>query len=643
VASASGGTGHGSLLRVWWRTLIVTGCVGGAWVGAFLLRFDGRVPADRFEQLALVLPALVAVQLLALRVSGADKHSWRYTAIPDLFPIASAVLATGALLAAVRSAAPAVPGRVGDLLQIPYGAIAGYVVLAGAGLTLARVARRIQSERQESRRHQAHGDVKRVLLIGAGRAGVMVATELQARPDVGMVPVGFVDDDPHKVGRRILGLDVIGTSHDLDTLVREFAVDDVVITIAAAAGTAIRDLVDRCERAGKRPLIVPGVYEIVGGRVSLSRIRPVAPEDLLGREPVDLDEDALGELLTDQLIMVTGAGGSIGSELARQVARFAPKRLVLVERAEPALWAIHRELTATHPRLDVVPAMADVTDEVRVDGLLAEHRPSTILHAAAHKHVPMMEDNPGEAVKNNLVGTRTLVDASVEHGVERFVLISTDKAVNPTSVMGATKRLAERYVQHVAKQTGRQFVSVRFGNVLGSTGSVVPIFQDQIANGGPVTVTHPDMRRYFMTIPEASQLVLQAACLGDSGEILVLDMGDPVRIVDLAEAMIRLSGHEPGVDIPIEFSGLRPGEKLFEELSLTEEAAQRTRHPKIWIGRNNTPDWVGAERDVDELVRHADHLDAMSMRHLIASFVPEFLHGDTAEFHLSDLGERRAG
>jgi FlaA1/EpsC-like NDP-sugar epimerase len=636
VASGYGGP-SGSLRRVLLRTLIVATLVTVAWVGAFELRFDGQVPPDRATQLLQLLPFVLVLQLMALRLSGADRHSWRYTTITDLFPIAGAVVGTGTLLAAARFLAPRTLTGADGWLAVPYGVIAGYVLLAGLALAMARIARRVQSERSESRGLSHDGEGRRVLLVGAGRAGVMVTNELQSRPDVGMVPVGFVDDDHHKVGRRIVGLDVLGTSDDLGTLIDEFEIDEVVITIAAASGGTIRELVDKVERAGRRPLIVPGVYEIVGGHVSLSRIRPVAPEDLLGRAPVELDEDALHELLTDQLIMVTGAGGSIGSELARQVARFVPKRLVLVEQAEPALWAIHRELTETHPDLDVVPALADVTDAVRIDGLLGEHRPSTILHAAAHKHVPMMEENPGEAVKNNVVGTRTLVDAAVTHGVERFVLVSTDKAVNPTSVMGATKRLAERYVQHVASETGRNFVAVRFGNVLGSTGSVVPIFQDQIANGGPVTVTHRDMRRYFMTIPEAAQLVLQAATVGDSGEILVLDMGEPVRIVDLAEAMVRLSGHEPYADIPIEFSGLRPGEKLFEELSLSEEEAERTRHPKIWIGRSRTPDWSSAERDIDELVRYSDRLDPRSMRHLVASFVPEFQHGDTSEFHLSDL------
>jgi FlaA1/EpsC-like NDP-sugar epimerase len=633
VSSNAGGRSRVRRHRVVLRALIVAATVAIAWIVAYELRFDLKVPSERGYQSLVTLPIVVGLQLAALKVSGADRHSWRYTSIPDLVPIGTAVLGTGAVLAVVRTLAPAGLEPV-HWLRMPYGVIGAYVLLASFGLAVLRIARRVQTERRETRSLASEGPRKRVVLLGAGRAGVMVANELHSRPDLGLDAIGFVDDDPEKLGRRIVGLDVIGTSEDLQRLVPEFDIDEVIITIAAATGPAMRHLVERSERAGKLPLIVPGVYEIVGGHVSLGGVRPVAPEDLLGREPVELDEEALHELLSDQLLMVTGAGGSIGSELARQIARYAPKRLVLVERSEPALWAIHRELVDAHPRMDVVPAMADVTDPVRIGQLLAEHRPSTILHAAAHKHVPMMEDNPGEAVKNNVLGTRTVVDLAVVHGVDRFVLVSTDKAVNPSSVMGATKRLAERYVQHVAHRTGRDFVSVRFGNVLGSTGSVVPIFQDQIANGGPVTVTHPDMRRYFMTIPEASQLVLQAATLGVSGEILVLDMGEPVRIVDLAEAMIRLSGCEPNVDIPVEFTGLRPGEKLFEELSLTEEGAERTRHPKIWIGRNSAPDWRTADIDIADLVQYADALEPRSMRQLIASFVPEFQHGDTGEFHL---------
>ncbi|MFA9432259.1 polysaccharide biosynthesis protein [Egicoccus sp. AB-alg2] len=609
--------------------MLVIGIVAFAWVVAFLIRFDGLVPAPRVGQLAASLPLVVLVQLGALQLAGANRHSWRYTTIDDLLPLVSAVGATALALAWIRATAPGLIAEwpTLDWLLIPFGAIGVYGLLATTLLAGARVLRRVLAERAEADAVSQDEAPRRVLLVGAGRAGVAVARDLQSRPDVGRIAVGFVDDDPLKRGRRIVGLDVLGGSEDLPDLVERYRIDDVVISIASASGPVMRELIERCERAGRRPLIVPGLYEIVGGKVSLNRFRPVAVEDLLGRDPIELDLSALDDLLHGEVVLVTGAGGSIGSELARQVASFAPKRIVLVERSEPALWAIHRELVAEHSLLDVVPAMADVGDEPRMRSLIQEHRPALILHAAAHKHVPMMEENPGEAIKNNVLATKVLVDAAADLGVRHLVQISTDKAVNPTSVMGATKRLAERYVQHVAHRTGLPYVSVRFGNVLGSVGSVVPIFEEQIANGGPVTVTHPDMRRYFMTIPEASQLVLQAATLGHGGEVLVLDMGEPIKIADLAESMIRLSGFEPGVDIQIEFTGLRPGEKLFEELSLTEERAERTRHPKILTGITRTPTWLGVEAALRDLAAAAVANDVGKTRNLLQSFIPEFAQG----------------
>lgn len=489
------------------RTAVVVGVVTLAWFGAFLLRFDGAIPADRASQMLTCLPTVLLLQLAALQLAGANRHSWRYTSLQDLLPLAYAVTAVGASLTVARTLAPAltVDWPAFEWLLIPYGVIGAYTLLGALGLTGVRVLRRVLSEQEVARTGEAADqEVRRALLVGAGRAGVIVARELQSRPDLGILPVGFVDDDAVTHGRRISRLDVLGSTHDLAALIEANDVDEVIITIASADGPTMRGLIARCEEAGATPLIVPGVHEIVHGSVNLSWFRPVEPEDLLGRDPVELDLTALASLLTARTVLVTGAGGSIGSELCRQIVRFAPKRLVLVEQAEPALWAIHRELEATNPNDELVPAIADVADQVRMDALVRDHAPPIIFHAAAHKHVPMMEANPGEAVKNNVFGTKTVVDAAERHGVDHFVLISTDKAVNPTSVMGATKRLAERYVQHVSNRSGRPYVSVRFGNVLGSTGSVVPIFEQQIAAGGPVTVTDPEMRRYFMTIPEAS-------------------------------------------------------------------------------------------------------------------------------------------
>ena len=617
------------------RMLTVIVIVSLAWAGAFLLRFDGAVPPDRIAQFATSLPLVLLIQLIAHQLAGASRHSWRYTTLYDLVPVMGAVVAAGAVLGLIRTVAPSIAERWPflDWLSLPYGVIGAYTILAILGLVGVRALRRVVAEQHEIRLLDQGEDVKRVLLLGAGRAGVLVARELQSRPDLGLLPVGFVDDDPKKQGRRITQLDVLGGSQDLERLVEEHAVDEIVITIASASGSTMRRLVERCEEADRRPMVIPGIYEIVGGQVSLNWFRPVELADLLGRDEVELDQGRLHELLTNQVVVVTGAGGSIGAELARQAARFSPRQLVLVERSEPAMWTIHRELLASHPDVELVPALADVGDRARMERVLLAHRPAVIFHAAAHKHVPMMEDNPGEAIKNNVLGTRTLVDLAVAHGVGRFVLISTDKAVNPTSVMGATKRLAERYVQHVAGRTGLAYVSVRFGNVLGSAGSVVPIFEEQIASGGPVTVTHPDMCRYFMTIPEASQLVLQAGSLGRSGEVLVLDMGEPVRIVELAESMIRLSGLDPYEDVDIEFTGLRPGEKLYEELSLSEEGVDATRHPKIFVGHTATPDWAEAEADIAQLEQATDRLGPGELRTLLTQRVPEYTpepvgHGD---------------
>jgi FlaA1/EpsC-like NDP-sugar epimerase len=411
-----------------------------------------------------------------------------------------------------------------------------------------------------------------------------VAREIQGRPDLGLDAVAFVDDDPVKQGTYIAGVPVLGRSDEIEGVAAKIGARQVLISMASAPGKAIRRVLRLCEQARLPVKIVPGLFELIGGAKALA-IRDVSLEDLLRREPVDLDTDSIAGVIRDRVVLITGAGGSIGSELCRQVARFGPKRLVLLEQAENNLFFIERELRQLFPQLDVVPCVADVCDAKRVEVVFAANHPQTVFHAAAHKHVPMMEANAGEAVKNNVFGTMTVAEAADRFAASEFVLVSTDKAVNPASVMGATKRAAEIYVQALSSRSNTRFVAVRFGNVLGSAGSVVPIFREQIAKGGPITVTHPGMKRYFMTIPEATQLVLQAAALGKGGEILILDMGDPVRLVDLAQDLIVLSGLRPGVDIEITYTGIRPGEKLFEELSTAEEAAERTVHPRIYIGR----------------------------------------------------------
>jgi FlaA1/EpsC-like NDP-sugar epimerase len=407
---------------------------------------------------------------------------------------------------------------------------------------------------------------------------------MQQNPQLGHRIVGFIDDDRLKIDTLISGHKVLGPMSELPRVVKKSGAQQAIISIAAISGPAMRAIVHACEAVNLPVKVIPGIHEIIAGHVSLSRIREVTIEDLLGRDVVVLDTTSLQAALSGKVALVTGAGGSIGSELCRQIGRFAPSRIVLVEQAENALYQIHRELSVMFRDIPVVPCIADVCDATRIDEVFSRWKPDTVFHAAAHKHVPMMEWNPGEAIKNNVFGTRTVVDASDLHGVAEFVMISTDKAVNPTSVMGATKRCAELYVQAKSRASKTKFVAVRFGNVLGSAGSVIPLFKEQIAAGGPVTVTHPEMKRYFMTIPEACQLVMQAATLGDSGDIFVLDMGEPVRIADLARDLIRLSGMTES-DIRIAYTGLRPGEKLFEELSTSGENMTKTKHPKIFIGR----------------------------------------------------------
>jgi FlaA1/EpsC-like NDP-sugar epimerase len=461
------------------------------------------------------------------------------------------------------------------------------------------------------------------LLVGAGAAGRTVAKEISSRPDIAIQPIGFVDDNRNLVGTRIHGLWVLGTTADMEAIVRQHGAEQALVTIGNLPGKDIRRIANRCAECGIAAKIFPDLREMVEGNINFSRIRDVAVEDVLQREPVHLDNQTIAKIVRGRTILVSGAGGSIGSELCREVCRHGPKRLLLVEQAENSLFHIHRQLLPDFPEVSLVPCVADICDRARVEQVLAAWRPNVVFHAAAHKHVPLMEWNPGEAIKNNVIGTRCLADFSDAYGVERFVMISTDKAVNPTSIMGVSKRIAEIYVQALSQRSQTRFVTVRFGNVLGSAGSVIPIFKEQIARGGPITITHPDMKRYFMTIPEACQLVLQAGSMGDGGEIFILDMGKPVKIVDLAKDLIRLSGLSAD-EIEICFTGMRPGEKLFEELSLAQESAHETHHPKIFIGRFIPHPWEQINRQVDELRKLVHSAEPNQILTMLKEIVPEF-------------------
>ncbi len=606
--------------------------LGTVFMLAFLIRFDWNVPPTIFRRAVFLLPYVVALKYVVMHVLDVPRFAWRYIGLRETRKILWALFVSSSFLLAARLVLPPLSNRspLLDNLWVPLGIIAIDFVLSFCGIVGIRALRRMTAERKQ--RASTNEAALPTLLVGAGQAGMIVAREIENHPNLAIRAVGFLDDDPIKRGSMLHGIAVLGPADEMKTHAEATGAKQVLITIAGATGAQIRRLVRLSEQAGLPAKIVPGLHEIVGGQVSLSRARNVAIEDLLRRDPVTLDSDAIGGSIEGRSLLVTGAGGSIGSELCRQVAKFQPSKLVLVEQAENALFQVHRELTASFPDLCIVPAIADITDKVRMERLFEAHRPFIVLHAAAHKHVPMMEWNPGEATKNNVFGTKVCADLADRFGVERFVLISTDKAVRPTSVMGATKRVAELYVQALADSSSTKFVAVRFGNVLGSAGSVIPIFKEQIAAGGPVTVTHPDMERYFMTIPEASQLVLQAGVMGKGSEIFILDMGEPVKIVDLAEDLIRLSGLRPGDDIEIQFTGIRPGEKLVEELSAAQESADKTFHSKIFVGRIAPTPLAHLLPLLGALDAELDRADCDRIKRLLQRLVPEFqLTDDQAE------------
>lgn len=424
--------------------------------------------------------------------------------------------------------------------------------------------------------------LNKVLVIGAGDAGAMLAREIERYHSGKRKIIGFIDDDRDKQGKTMFGIRVLGSRYDIEQVVADTDANEIIIAMPSVKGKEIKEIIDVCKNTNCKLTILPGVYEIIEGTVSVNQLRPVEVEDLLGRDPVKLDTKNVSAYITGKVVLITGAGGSIGSEICRQVAKMQPKKMLLLGKGENSIYEISQELSIEYPQIRKVPIIADVRDEERINGIMDYFHPHVVFHAAAHKHVPLMEYQPMEAVRNNVLGTKVVAEAASKNGVETFVMISTDKAVNPTSVMGCTKRVAEMFVQSMNSISETRFAAVRFGNVLGSRGSVIPLFKKQIAKGGPVTVTHPDMKRYFMTIPEASQLVLQAGAMAEGGEVFVLDMGEPVKIYDLARDMITLSGMIPEVDIEINFTGLRPGEKLFEELLSAEDGTEATQHKKIF-------------------------------------------------------------
>jgi len=627
------------VLRVRNRHLLAADAVLLVFAGvlAFALRLDSATLMGYITPMLAYALFAPLIKLPIFQLLGMYRRYWPYADTDELLLLIWAAtvgcLAQGALFLGSQALFPGilVPGVPRSIPLIDL--LLTIAVIAAPRLALSAGAR---TAKRDVKAGNPNSHLQHVLIAGAGEAGAMVLRELRQNPQTGLVPVGFVDDDAAKHGMMLNRIRMLGGREAIPQLVREHHIDQVIIAMPSATGRTVREFVDICEAAGVRARIVPGIYELLDGSVKLNQLRDVQIDDLLRREPVQTDTARVRELLAGKRVLVTGAGGSIGSELCRQIQRCGPASLVLLGHGENSIFEIHNELKIQDsksqsgaPPCNVQPVIADIRFPERLAAVFAEHRPEVVFHAAAHKHVPLMEDNVADAVSNNVLGTLRMVEASVAADVGHFVLISSDKAVNPTSIMGATKRVTELIIQRAAQHTGRAFVAVRFGNVLGSRGSVVPYFRKQIAAGGPVTVTHPDARRYFMTIPEAVQLVLQAATMGRGGEVFVLDMGEPVRIVDLARDLIRLSGLEPERDIEIAFTGLRPGEKLYEELFAATEDYGPTEHEKILRFTNGKgPVGEGAEdhfsAQIEILLEAARRGESGMMHAALHDLVPEF-------------------
>jgi FlaA1/EpsC-like NDP-sugar epimerase len=582
-----------------------------AMVIAVVLRFE-TIPEFLYDQLPMALAGLVVLRVVAFFMHGLFHGLWRYAGLPELRSLIRATTASSIVFVGA--------GTMLSALRLPRSVYVGEWLVAILLVGGIRFAIRIVRERRKPLNPLA----VRTLIIGAGDQGESLLRDMQRADEGKWEIVGFLDDDRTKHGALVREVRVLGSADEstLRMVVEQRNVRLVVLAIPRVAGGRVRQILSICRKLGVQTKTVPSIGHRMT-EVEFSAIREVSIEDLLRRDPVQLDVAQVASFVADRTLLVTGAGGSIGSELVRQALWFKPKRIVLYDRAENSLFHIERELRAQAGQTELVIAVGDITDRTRLEQVLRRHRPNVVLHTAAYKHVPTMEHNASEAVKNNVFGTLAVADVAHASGVEAFVMISTDKAVNPTSVMGATKRVTEMVLHSRNAYSEMRHVAVRFGNVLGSAGSVVPLFQEQIARGGPITVTHPEMRRYFMTIPEAAQLVLQAAALATGGELFVLDMGEPVRIVDLARDLIELSGLGPDVDIQIQFSGLRPGEKLFEQLLLRGEAYDKTPHPKIMVGHIQSPPLEELKSGLGALLSAAEAGDDLRVRRCLSTLVPE--------------------
>jgi len=593
-----------------------------SWYFAHLLRFNFTIPPDNFQTFLRLLPLLIGIKVVIFFFLELHQGMWRYTSVSDLGNVIRASSVASAFIIVLILFSQGFGGYSRSVFILDWGLT---VILIGGYRLGIRLYFSVldQDERVPLRWKYIFSFLdkerrvfKKLLIIGAGDCGEKIYREIHDNSQLGYQVVGFMDDDPGKARRKIHGIPVLGHTDQLKSAIQKMNVEELLIAIPSASSIQMRAIIAHCKEAGVPFKTVPGMGELIDGRVTVKSIRDVAYRDLLGRETVRLDEERIGAYLKGAKVLVTGAGGSIGSELCRQICRFKPDTLILYERAESALFEIDLELKENYPQVKIIPALADIRDRQQLSRVFSDTGPRVVFHAAAYKHVPMMELHPWKAVKNNIFGTRNVVEISKECLVDRFVFVSTDKAVRPVNVMGASKRVAELLVQgqNGFDSMGTKFMTVRFGNVVGSVGSVVPIFKKQIEKGGPVTVTDPEMTRYFMTIPESCQLILQAGAMGEGGEIFVLDMGTPVKIDDMARDLIRLSGYEPDVDIEIAYIGLRPGEKLYEELITEGEGIVPTSHEKIMVIRGQASDQERLNARIDELAPLAYEQDTEGLR-----------------------------
>ena len=560
------------------------------------------------------LPVNIIVTLLLFVVFKLYRSVWRFASSAELLNVIGAC--SGSILLQIIGM-----GILRMRMPVSYYLMKYVILIVGVGAV--RFTYRILRMLQERRVFGEKNPMKNTMIIGGGEAGAMIIKEFQNSSYLNQRICCVVDDNPAKQGKYLRGIKIMGGREDIIRLAGELKIDEIIVAIPSAPQSEVRDILNICKETNCELKVLPGLYQMINGEVSISKLRKVEIEDLLGREPIRVKLDEIMGYVAGKTVLVTGGGGSIGSELCRQVAAHEPKRLVIFDIYENNAYEIQQELKDRYPELDLVVLIGSVRNTHRINSVFEKYRPDIVYHAAAHKHVPLMEDSPNEAIKNNVFGTYKTAAAADKYGTKRFVLISTDKAVNPTNIMGASKRICEMIIQMMNRHSKTEFVAVRFGNVLGSNGSVIPLFKKQIEKGGPVTVTHPDIIRYFMTIPEAVSLVLQAGALAKGGEIFVLDMGEPVKILDLAENLIRLSGYKPYEDIDIEFTGLRPGEKLYEELLMSEEGLQETPNKLIHIGKPIEFDEEKFQEELEELKKTADR-DSDTIKQMVQKIVPTY-------------------